>query len=394
MACQKFTPSVVCDRYHWRMQATVQALADLIKTAGSDPARRPLRVRGGGSKDFYGEPLQGAVLDTGALNQVVAYEPTELVITAGAGLRLRDLEALLATHNQCLPCDPPHFGPDATIGGAVAAALSGPARASVGAMKDFVLGIKMLNAAGELLTFGGQVMKNVAGYDISRLMAGSMGTLGVLTEVSIKVLPVAPAEANLKFNCDQARALSLINTWGGQPLPLNASVWKRDKSGRDSLVVRLRGAVAAVDAASARMASDAAGYGISCAHVTTAEAEALWLSCREQTHHFFTPPAADACLWRLSVAQTAPAMAAFSDALVEWHGALRWVWAPASDAEKVRQLAEDAGGHATLFRVSQAHGETDKTVGVFHPTPPATSGIAQRLREQLDPTGVFNTHRL
>ena len=236
MACQKFTPSVVCDRYHWQMQATVQALADLIKTAGSDPARRPLRVRGGGSKDFYGEPLQGTVLDTGALNQVVAYEPTELVITAGAGLRLRDLEALLATHNQCLPCDPPHFGPDATIGGAVAAALSGPARASVGAMKDFVLGIKMLNAAGELLTFGGQVMKNVAGYDISRLMAGSMGTLGVLTEVSIKVLPVAPAEANLKFNCGQAQALSLINTWGGQPLPLNASVWKRDKSGRDSLV--------------------------------------------------------------------------------------------------------------------------------------------------------------
>ncbi len=376
------------------MESIVQALADQIKAAANDAALRPLRIRGGGSKDFYGAPLKGLVLDTGRLNAVVAYEPTELVITVGAGVRLRDLEVLLAEKNQCLPCDPPHFGPDATIGGAVAAALSGPARASAGAMKDFVLGIKLLNAAGEVLTFGGQVMKNVAGYDISRLMVGSLGTLGVLTEVSIKVLPIAPAEANLKFSCDQAKALQLINAWGEQPLPLNASLWKRDSGGRDSLVVRLRGAVAAVDAASARMASDAAGYGIACAHVVQAEADALWLSCREQTHHFFKPPSPSACLWRLSVAQTAPALGAFSDTLVEWHGAQRWVWAPASEAADIRQMAEDAGGHATLFRVSEQHAATDKDAGVFHPTSPAISGIAQRLREQLDPLGVFNTHRL
>ena len=231
-------------QYHRPMPPLDPALTDLrarIRAAIAD--RTPLRIRGGGSKDFYGRqahtgaPLAGTVLDTTALRGITSYEPSELVVTVRAGTPLAELEAALAERGQCLPFEPPHFawpssgataGSVATVGGMVASGLAGPARASVGGVRDYVLGVQMLNGRGEHLTFGGQVIKNVAGYDVSRLMVGAMGTLGVLTDISLKVLPIAPAEATLAFELNQADALEQLHRWGAQPLPLNASCWVHD----------------------------------------------------------------------------------------------------------------------------------------------------------------------
>ena len=208
------------------MDPLLEPMIERIRTAADRGT--PLRIRGGGSKDFYCERARGELLETAALSGITSYEPTELVVTVRAGTPLAELEAVLAGRGQCLPFEPPHFEGGATVGGMVAAGLSGPARASVGAVRDYVLGMTLLNGKGELLTFGGQVMKNVAGYDVSRLMCGAMGTLGLITEVSLKVLPLAPAEATLKFEMNQADALAQLNTWGGQALPLNASCWVDD----------------------------------------------------------------------------------------------------------------------------------------------------------------------
>ena len=361
-----------------------------------------LRIRGGGSKDFYGQALGGEVLDMRTYSGVTSYEPSELVVTVRGGTPLAELEALLAGHGQCLPFEPPHFGPQATVGGMFASGLSGPARASSGAVRDYVLGVVLLNGKGECLTFGGQVMKNVAGYDVSRLMAGALGTLGVLLEVSLKVLPVAPAEATLKCSgLGQQTALDLLNRWGAQPLPLNASCWVRDEASspaQEVLFVRLRGAVAAVGAASPRMAADVQSAGGQAEPMDSAQASVDWTACREQTLPFFNqPPSAEDCLWRLSVPQTTPAMSLPYAPLVEWHGGLRWLWAPASAAVQLRQLAQQAGGHATLFRRS-AHTPAPASrladLPVFAPLPLVQSRIQRELKKQFDPAGVFNPRRL
>ena len=228
------------------MDSALSQITERVRSAIAH--QTPLRLRGGGSKDFHAPALTGDVIDTRTLQGVVSYEPSELVVTARAGTSLAELQALLAGNGQCLAFDPPHFAPGATVGGMVAAGLSGPARASVGAVRDYVLGVEILNGRAELLRFGGQVMKNVAGYDVSRLMAGSWGTLGLITEVSLKVLPQAPGEATLRFECTQAQALQWLNNWGGQPLPLNASCWVED-AGKGTLFLRLRGAQAAVQSA-------------------------------------------------------------------------------------------------------------------------------------------------
>ncbi|MBG6075588.1 glycolate oxidase subunit GlcE [Polaromonas sp. CG_9.11] len=356
----------------------------------------PLRIRGGGSKDFYGQALRGDVLDMDAYSGVISYEPSELVVTVRGGTPLAELEALLAEQGQCLPFEPPHFGPHATVGGMVASGLSGPARASSGAVRDYLLGVVLLNGKGECLTFGGQVMKNVAGYDVSRLMAGTLGTLGVLMELSLKVLPVAPGEATLQCSgLSQQKALDLLNRWGGQPLPLNASCWVRDASAvptQDLLFVRLRGALAAVEAACPRMVADVQAAGGQAVPMDPSQAGADWHACREQTLPFFAqPPSPDACLWRLSVPQTAPAMNLPYVPLVEWHGGLRWLWAPASAAEQLRQLAGQAGGHATLFRRAALMPEN---VPVFTPLSPVQSRIQRELKKQFDPAGIFNPGRM
>ena len=353
----------------------------------------PLRIRGGGSKDFYGQDLRGDVLDMTAYAGVVSYEPSELVVTVRAGTKLAELESLLAEQGQCLPFEPPHFGPRATVGGMVASGLNGPARASSGAVRDFLLGVVLLNGQGECLTFGGQVMKNVAGYDVSRLMAGAMGTLGVLLEVSLKVLPIAPAEATLRCSLPQQKALDLLNRWGGQPLPLNASCWVHDDSaGQDRLLVRLRGAVAAVDSACPRMMADVQAAGGQALVMENAQASADWNACREQTLPFFAQaPSPDACLWRLSVPQTTPALDLPFAQLIEWHGGLRWMWAPAVAAVQLRQVAEKAGGHVTLFRRA-AHTPADTPV--FTPLSPVQARLQRELKKQFDPAGVFNPGRM
>ncbi len=368
-------------------------LADRVRHAAA--TRASLRIRGGGGKDFYGQALTGELLDMAPFAGVVSYEPSELVVAVGGGTNLAELEALLAAQGQCLPFEPPHFGPNATVGGMVASGLSGPARASVGAVRDYLLGVKLLNGKGECLTFGGQVMKNVAGYDVSRLMAGTLGTLGVLLEVSLKVLPIAPAEATLMCGLPQQAALDLLNRWGGQPLPLNASCWVCDDSAglaRDLLFVRLRGAVAAVEAACPRMIADVRRAGGTAARMDNAQAGADWNACREQTLPFFAPPPSpDACLWRLSVAQTAPALDLPYPQLIEWHGALRWLWAPALATERLRQAARQAGGHATLFR--RAAGAPAE-LPVFTPLAPVQLRIQRELKKQFDPAGVFNHGRM
>lgn len=373
--------------------ATHPALAPLVEQVLSASASRaPLWVRAGQTKAFLepAEPAAAARLDTRTLSGVVAYEPTELVITALAGTPLAEVEAQLAERGQCLPFEPPHFGPGGTVGGMVAAGLSGPARASVGGVRDYMLGVQLLNGRGELLTYGGQVMKNVAGYDVSRLMAGSWGTLGLLVEVSLKVLPMAPAEATLVFELPQAQALAQLQRWGGQPLPLNASCWVHDDTAapaKDLLFVRLRGAVAAVESACTRMLQDVPGQ-----RMDTAQAAADWTACRDHQLPFFTAPAPNLALWRLSVAPAAPALDLPWAQLIEWHGGQRWLWAPLDAAERLRVAAQGAGGHASVFR-APAQGLPQH----FARSTPASGplgDIERRLREAFDPAGIFNPGRL
>jgi glycolate oxidase FAD binding subunit len=361
------------------MDSALQLIIDQVQAAAA--AGTALRIRGGGSKDFYGEPPAGELLETAPLAGITSYEPTELVVTVRAGTRLAELEAVLAERGQCLPFEAPHFGPGATVGGMVAAGLSGPARASVGSVRDYVLGLTMLNGRGELLTFGGQVMKNVAGYDVSRLMAGAMGTLGLITEVSLKVLPVAPAEATLKFQMSQAQALAQLNRWGGQPLPLNASCWV-DDAGLPTFYLRLRGAVAAVDAACKTMGGE---------RQDKASAASDWTPCREQQLPWFLARG-ERDLWRVSVPQTAPVLDLSEPPLVEWHGGLRWVRATPDDGPRLREIAARAGGHATLFIAGGAH--QARVGGRFDALKPPLDRIHRQLKKEFDPAGIFNRGRL
>ena len=357
------------------MAAMDAALSQIIDRVRDSAARQaPLCIRGGGTKDFHGPGAPrhaGEPLDMRPLAGIVSYEPSELVVTALAGTPLAELEALLARHGQCLAFEPPRFAAGGTVGGMVAAGLSGPARASVGAVRDFVLGVEIINGRGELLRFGGQVMKNVAGYDVSRLLAGSLGTLGVLLEVSLKVLPLPVAEKSLRFAIDEATALQKLNQWGGRPLPISASAWHDG-----ILTLRLSGAAAAVAAAERLLAGE---------WVDAAEAEVYWRSLREQTHAFF---AGDAPLWRLSLPSVAPPQG-FGATLIEWGGAQRWL--RAGDARALRSAAAKAGGHATLFRGDDA---LKAAVGVFQPLPAPLAKIHRHLKLAFDPQEVFNPGRM
>lgn len=346
----------------------LNSLSERIKEAAS--AQRPLRIRGGGSKDFYGNPPRGEPLDTRGHAGIVAYEPTELVVTARCGTLLSDLEEILSEKNQQLAFEPPHFGPGATLGGCVAAGLSGPRRASAGSVRDAMLGAKILDGRGQLLAFGGQVMKNVAGYDVSRLLAGSLGTLGLIVEVSLKLLPRPPEESTVRFEMTQAKALEALRRWSGRPLPVSASAWRDGE-----LLVRLSGAASAVRAA----AQSLGGQG-----VPVEEAAHFWAGVREQTDPFF---AGETPLWRLSLPTQAPEIELPGAQLVEWGGALRWLRTGAEGAA-VREAASRAGGHATLFRAAQ------KPQGAFSPLPPLLARLHRDLKRSFDPAGIFNPGRL
>lgn len=334
-----------------------------------------LTIQGGNSKAFYGEATECRnILDTRAYSGVVAYDPAELVLTVRCGTRLAEVEAILAEKNQVLPFEPPYFGDDATIGGCVAAGLSGPRRAFAGAIKDFVLGAKLMDGKGQWLTFGGQVMKNVAGYDVSRLLAGSLGTLGIIGEISFKVLPQSVAQASLCFDMDEDNARIKMNEWMGQPLPLSASFWHNGR-----LSVRLSGAQAGVDAAIKRLGGERIG---------DHQAQALWHAVREQQHAAFQL-ADGQRLWRISLPDTAaPLSFDTAPVAVEWGGAQRW-YIGAWDAKTVRDMAAASGGHATLFR-----GQTTDNESVFHPAQAPILAIQQRLKQAFDPNRVFNIGRL
>ena len=365
----------------------LQSLITTVRDAAA--ARTPLCIRGGGSRSFYGQPVQGTRLDTRALTGLVAHEPTELVVTVRAGTPLAELEAALAAHGQCLPFEPPRFaGGDlagGTVGGMVACGLSGPARATAGAVRDYVLGLSLVNGRGEWLRFGGQVMKNVAGYDVSRLMAGALGTLGVIVDVSLKVLPVAPAEATLRFELDQAAALARLAAWGARALPLNASCWVED-AGVGTLYLRLRGAGAAVAAACRELGGE---------RLAPAQAAADWTACRDQQLPWFTARDAGHALWRLSVPQTAPVLAlppGVAPPLVEWHGGQRWVQAPAAQGAALREAAARAGGSATLFIAPDD--QRALAVPRFDALPPPLDALHRRLKAAFDPQGILNPGRL
>ena len=328
-----------------------------------------LRIRGNGTKDWYGQALTGDVLDTTEYSGIIAYDPTELVITARAGTTLREIGAALSDKKQMLAFEPPRFDGRATIGGIVASGLSGPRRQAVGSVRDFVLGSVLMDGKGEVLHFGGQVMKNVAGYDVSRLLCGSLGTLGLILEVSVKVLPRPFAQHSLQFAMSEQEALHQLNVWGGQPLPISASCWHQQK-----LYVRLSGAQAAVDAAITKMQ----GHDLP-------DAEKFWDGLREHTHPFLAD--SQQALWRLSVPTTAPPVALPGEQLIEWGGAQRWLRTSVEAAE-IRAAAIAVGGHATLYKGG------DKSVGVFQPLQSPVMRIHRDLKQAFDPAGIFNPGRM
>jgi len=355
----------------------IETVLEDFKTKIEEACARGQRlcIRGGGSKDWYGATRAGEVLDTRAYRGVVAYDPAELVITARSGTPLVEIEQLLSEHHQMLAFEPPHFGLGATLGGCIATGLAGPRRMSAGAVRDFLLGVSILTGRGEFLRFGGQVMKNVAGYDVARLMAGSLGTLGLLMDISVKVLPKPSASATLRQETSACDAVRKLNEWAGRPLPITASSWYAG-----ILTIRLEGASAAVRAACATLGGEALQQSAAVMH---------WHSLREQSNAFFQKVPADAALWRLCVPSTTEPTA-LRDAdcqFIEWGGSQRWLFA-AGDDDSVRTDAVAAGGHATQFRHAKS------AVDVFTALSPPIAAIHKRLKTAFDPAGVFNHGRM
>ncbi|MBI3714683.1 MAG: glycolate oxidase subunit GlcE [Betaproteobacteria bacterium] len=354
------------------MEAVVTQLREQI--AAHAASGEPLAIRGGGSKEFYGGVIRGEPLELGAYTGIVDYQPKELVLTVRAGTPLADIEAALDAEGQMLPFEPPHFDEGATvgstIGGTVATGLSGPRRAYTGAVRDFLLGARILDGRGDDLRFGGRVIKNVAGYDVSRLLCGAMGTLGVLLDLSFKTLPKSAAETTLRFEFDEATAVRKFNEWAGMPLPLSGASWEGGVA-----MLRLSGAEAGVAAARAKLGGDVVEPGV---------ADAFWRDLREQRLPCFrsTGP-----LWRLSVPPTAAPISFAVGQCIDWGGALRWIVAT-DDANSIRDKVAAVGGHATLFRGG------DKSVGVFHPLAPALAQIHRNLKAAFDPHGIFNPGRM
>ena len=376
------------------LQATLSELRERLRSARDK--RRPLRLRGSGTKDFYGEDLQpdahaGGASDTPAASGtpaptsgqqdphepelldlrpytgIVDYEPSELFITARCGTPLAEIEATLAEHNQFLAFEPPAFRGAPTIGGVIAAGLSGPRRMYCGAARDFVLGATLLDGKGEILRFGGQVMKNVAGFDVSRLLCGSLGILGVITEVSLKVLPKPRVEQTIRFAMPARQAVEAFNRWSGQPLPISGASWYNGTAR-----VRLSGTASAVRAARERMGGDL---------VNPSMADEWWQFLRHHTHPIFS----NDTVWRLSVPDTAPPLDLPGDPLIDWGGALRWY---ATDAPETRAITSAAGGTALCWRGARPAG------GRFHPLEPAIAALHRRLKERFDPHGIFNPGRM
>jgi glycolate oxidase FAD binding subunit len=381
------------------------ALSELReRVAAANEQRQPLQLRGAGTKDFYAQdpaaiagaardrnarpmqaqrsPLEPQVLDLRAYRGIVDYEPSELVITARCGTRLSEIESALADRGQFLAFEPPAFNGDPTIGGVIAAGLSGPRRMYAGAARDFVLGATLLNAQGDILRFGGQVMKNVAGFDVSRLLCGSLGILGVIAEVSLKVLPRPRAEETLRFEMSARQAVEAFNHWSGQPLPLSGAAWC------DGIAwIRLSGASSAVTAARDRLGGE---------RVDPTAAMQWWNALRHCQHAIFQ----SSTLWRLSVPDTTPPLPLPGSPLIDWGGALRWyAREPPNERDdsgvpegtavaEIRSIVSANGGTALCWRGAAP------ASGRFHPLQPAIARLTRQLKERFDPHGIFNPGRM
>ena len=372
----------------------IEAFREQILNAAKNKTQ--LSIEGGGTKSWYGNPNDHAKLDTRTYSGILEYQPEELVITACAGTPLKEIEVSLKEKNQMLAFEPPYFGEQATFGGAIAAGLAGPGRISVGNFRDFVLGTRILDGKGQDLSFGGQVMKNVAGYDISRLLPGSMGTLSLLLEASVKVLPRPAATATLRCYISQEKALRTLNEWAGQPLPLSASCWIGDAAGEGQLTIRLAGAVAAIKAAIPLMSSL-----VNASEVDPQSAEMFWNDLREHQLPLFENLAADQTLYRLALPAACGPLTipgASNEIILEWHGQQRWIKAPGDEAafNFIKQLVSSHGGHATRFKQGASVNPKFQRFTLLseqaHST--ALELVQERLRSAFDPTGVFATKRL
>ena len=377
------------------MSAAIQDFQAQILNAANN--KTPLSIEGGASKSWYGNANHYTKLNTRTYSGILEYQPEELVITACAGTPLKEIEAALEERNQVLAFEPPHYGEYATFGGAIAAGLAGPGRISVGNFRDFVLGARVMDGKGQDLTFGGKVMKNVAGYDISRLIPGSLGTLALLLEASVKVLPKPAATATLRCEISQAQALKILNEWAGQPLPISASCWIGSATGGEGqLMIRLAGAAAAIQAAIPVMSSL-----VLATEVDTQIASTFWKDLREQKLAYFNRIEDSQTLYRLALPASCGPLNipdAANEIVLEWHGQQRWIIAPGDEAtfEKIKQIATNHGGHASRFK--QGAG-VDPMLQRFTLLSEQTHSkaleiVQARLRAAFDPAGVFATSRL
>lgn len=344
---------------------SIEAIQQGIKLAGEQ--RRPLRIVGSASKDFYAHRLEGQPFDVSGYSGIIKYEPEELVVTARCGTPLAEIETALAQRHQMLAFEAPYFGTETTLGGAVAAGFSGPGRAYYGALRDFVLGMRVVDGLGNLLRFGGQVMKNVAGFDTSRLLTGSFGTLGVIAEISLKVVPQPPFRATLQLEQSEQDFITMTNKLAGKPLPISATYYHTGFAR-----IRLSGAEASVSAAQRKIGGE-----------LVAEDAPFWAALRDHLLEFFQD---DEPLWRLSLPQTTPPLQ-LGDSLIEWGGGLRWLKSNAP-AKAIRETVKKAGGSATLFR----NGPSDPAR--LAPLEPAVLRLHERLKQSFDPHGILNPGRL
>lgn len=330
--------------------------------------KTPLAIVGGNSKSFYGRSVLGESLLVGSHQGIVDYQPKELVVTVRAGTPLRILESVLAEQGQILAFEPPHFGSNATIGGTIACGFSGPRRPYAGSARDFVLGVRLISGSGEIVKFGGAVMKNVAGYDVSRLVTGALGTLGVILDISLKVLPMPVYTVTLAFEIGMLQALEKMNQWARQPLPLGATCYDNKQ-----LFVRLEGTTSGVKAAQKVLGGEGVGG-----------ATEFWQTLKEQqTSYFIT----NEPLWRISVPPATPPLALPGRSLIEWGGAQRWLISDAP-TPMIRAAVNDCGGHATLFRYGNRDGD------VFTPLSPMLAQLHYKLKQSFDPNGVLNVGRM
>ena len=341
------------------------ALVEQVREASA--RRVPLRIVGGDTKRFYGRAIEGTALATQEHSGILRHDPAELVLTARGGTPLAEIESALASKGQRLPFEPPHFAAGATLGGTVACGLAGPGRAWSGPLRDFVLGARVLTGDGRVLRFGGEVMKNVAGYDVARLMAGSLGILGVLLDVSLKVLPLPPGERTLALEMDEATALSRLAEIARSALPLSAGSWSDGRA-----YLRFEGSDATLDEIQRRIGGE-----------VVSDSRTFWIGLREQSHSFFT---GDLPLWRCTVPPLAPRLSLEGKPLIEWNGLQRWYRCP--PGVTASEPAAAVGGHATLFRHAPAG------VDVFSPLPPVMLRLHRALKREFDPAGVLNPGRM